>query len=193
MHIADGIIPIQICIAADGAALGALYLLGKKTTPEAIPRMGFMGSALFVISLIHFPLAGTSIHLGLLGLAGILLGLQAIPVIITTLLFQALFLQHGGLITVGLNAFNMCSGSLIAMVFWQIKRFPPHLRSFAAGFSAILAPAILMAGEFYFIGYGKSIFFLPAIYAIVAVIEGILTMVIINFLYKTSPSILKGT
>ncbi|MCI0470389.1 MAG: energy-coupling factor ABC transporter permease, partial [Candidatus Aminicenantes bacterium] len=62
MHIADGILPVHICIAADAAAVGALYAAGRKLKAEEIPKMGVFTAAMFIISLVHFPLAGTSLH-----------------------------------------------------------------------------------------------------------------------------------
>ena len=76
MHIADGIISTEIAIAADVISIGALYAFGKKTDADDIPKMGMMAAALFVASLIHFPVAGTSVHLGLFGLAATWLRLR---------------------------------------------------------------------------------------------------------------------
>ena len=88
MHIADGILSVEIAIAADAVSIGCVYLLGKRAEADEVPKMGLTAAALFVASLIHFPIAGTSIHLGLFGLAGIILGLRAFPVIFAALLFQ---------------------------------------------------------------------------------------------------------
>lgn len=110
MHIADGILSTEIAIAADAVSVGALYIFGKRAQTQEIPKMGVMAAALFVASLIHFPLAGTSVHLGLFGLAGILLGFRVIPAVFTALLFQSLLFQHGGLLSLGVNVINMSAG-----------------------------------------------------------------------------------
>ena len=192
MHIADGIIATEICIAADAAALGAIYLAGKRTPPEAIPRMGFVGAALFVASLIHIPLGGSSVHAGLFGLAGILLGLRAFPVVFAALLFQTLLFQHGGLITVGVNAFNMGAGAAAAALLWQLRPIPESARAFAAGTVGILVPALLMATEFELSGYGRGFFYLLWIYAIAALAEGVLTLLMVRFFRKVQPALLEG-
>ncbi|MFC1627484.1 CbiM family transporter [Gemmatimonadota bacterium] len=190
MHIADGIIATEICVAADVVSVGALYAFGRRTRPDDIPRMGFLGAALFAVSLIHFPLAGTSVHLGLIGMAGIMLGIRAFPVMLTTLLFQALILQHGGLISLGINSINMGAGALLAWGVWHIQRVPVGIRAFAAGFLGIILPAFLMALEFEMTGYGRGAFFILSIYAIVAVIEGGLCLSIVNFFQKVKPELL---
>jgi len=192
MHIADGVLATEIVIAADAAALGMLFLFGKKTDSADIPRMGMTAAALFVASLIHFPVAGTSIHLGLFGLAGILLGLYSFPVILAALLFQSLIFQHGGLLSLGLNALNMGAGAVAAWLFWQLKQLPEPLRAFGAGVLGILIPALLMAVEFKLSGYGKGIFYIFSLYGIAAVIEGAITVSTIAFFQRVNPKILEG-
>jgi len=192
VHIADGIIATEICVVADVVSVGALYAFGRRTRPDDIPRMGFVGAALFAVSLIHFPLAGTSVHLGLIGIAGILLGIRAFPVILTALLFQSLILQHGGLITLGLNSINMGAGALLAWGAWRMPRVPTGVRAFTAGFLGIMLPAFLMALEFEITGYGRGAFFILSIYAIVAVIEGGLCLSIVNYFQKVKPELLEA-
>lgn len=192
MHISDGIIATEICIAADAVSIGAIYAIGRKTDAEEIPRMGFVGAALFAASLIHFPVAGTSIHLGLFGLAGILLGLRAFPVVFVALLFQSLIFQHGGLISLGLNAVNMGAGAAVGWIVWKMSRLHKKVRAFAAGFTGILLPAFLMAFEFHLSGYGRGVVYIAYIYSIAALVEGLLTLSIISYFVKVKPMILEG-
>jgi cobalt/nickel transport system permease protein len=189
MHIADGILATEIVLAADAASIGVLYVLSKKIKTDNIPRTGLMAAALFVASLIHFPLAGTSMHLGLFGLAGILLGWLSFPAVFLALLFQSLLFQHGGLLSTGINALNMGAGALVAYGFWSIRKLPEWARAFAAGFSGIFAAALLMAVEFQLSGYGRGFFYVLAGYAVVAAIEGGLTVFIVGFLGRVKPAI----
>jgi cobalt/nickel transport system permease protein len=190
MHIADGIIATEIALAADAAAVGVLYFFGKRTASEKIPKMGIMAAALFVASLIHFPMAGTSVHLGLFGLAGILLGWRSVPVVFTALLFQSLLFQHGGLLSLGINVINMSAGAVAACLIWRVRPLPEVFRAFLAGFTGILVPALLMAVEFELSGYGRGIYYLMSVYAAVAAVEGILTVVIVEFFRKVEPELL---
>jgi cobalt/nickel transport system permease protein len=190
MHIADGILSLEICLAADAAAVAGIYVFGRRIRSEEVPRMGLMAAALFTASLLHFPLAGTSIHLGLMGLAGIILGRRSFPVIFATLLFQSLLFQHGGLVAVGVNTLNMGSGALLAWLIWKIKPLPLVVRAFGSGFAGILLPAVLMALEFHFSGYGRSIFYLIYVYVLTGAIEGVLTAVAVGFFKRVNPGML---
>ncbi len=190
MHIADGILPTAACAAAHAVALGAVTVTGREVEAEEVVRMGLLSSAIFVVSMFHFPIGGTSIHLGLFGLAGVLLGRRAMPVVYTTLLFQALLFQHGGLLSLGVNALNMGLGALAAAAAWKMEFLPESARSFAAGFVGTMLPAVLMAGEFYLSGYGKGFAVIAAVYAGVALIEAAVTSFIVSFLRRVKPAVL---
>ncbi|MCP5102018.1 MAG: cobalt transporter CbiM [bacterium] len=191
MHIADGILPVSVSIAADAAAIGLVYLGGRKLETEEIPRMGIFAAALFIVSLIHFPIGATSIHLGLYGLAGLLFGLRAFPIIFVDLLFQTLIFQHGGLVSVGINTLTMGSGALTAWVIWKLLAFNKQIKSFICGFAGILVPAALIAVIFVLSDYGKGMAFLVSVYIPAAVIEGFLTVAVYNYFNKVKPELLK--
>lgn len=193
MHIADGIIPVPLCAAAWVGAMAPVYLLGRRIDSTETTRMGLLASAAFVASLIHFPVAGTSIHLGLFGLLGILLGRRAFPVVFVTLLFQTLLFQHGGLLSLGLNTLNMGFGALLGWWIWKISFVPESARAFLAGFAGILAPAFLMAAEFALAGYGKGFFYIAGVYLVAAAVEGSATVFMIGFFRRVKPELLPAT
>jgi cobalt/nickel transport system permease protein len=190
MHIADGIIPNIWCGAAHGLSWTALYWLGRKIETEEVVRLGMLASASFVISLIHFPLGGTSVHLGLYGLIGILAGRRAFPVIFAALIFQTMLFQHGGLLSLGLNAANMGAGALLAGMVWRSGLGPERMRAFLCGFLGVLTPALLIAVEFSLTGYGKGFYFMAALYLGAAALEGALTMAAVAFLRGAKPALL---
>lgn len=191
MHIADGIIDTRICIAAHALAMAAVYFSGRKAEAEDIPKMGITGAALFSISLIHLPMAGTAVHPGLYGLAGIILGKRSFSVVYIVLLFQALLFQHGGLITLGLNALNMGIGATLAWLLWSVRCIPVFIRAFMAGALGILTPAVLMAFEFEMSGYGKGIRYLLAASVLLALLEGSITTLVVKFFKKTQSDIIE--
>jgi cobalt/nickel transport system permease protein len=190
MHIADGILPAAWCAGAHAAAWAGVYSLGRKVEPGEVVRMGLLASTTFVVSLIQFPLAGTSIHLGLFGLTGILLGKRAFPVIFATLLFQAMLFQHGGLLTLGVNALNMGAGGLAAAAIWSLGKIPEHLRAFACGFTGALLPAVLMAFEFALADYGRGFYYIAGVYAVVAALEGLVAAMMVSFFRQVKPAVL---
>ena len=191
MHIADGLLPTHISIAADVVAVGAVYATGRNLKADEIPRMGIFAAALFIISLIHFPLGGTSIHLGLFGIAGLLFGKRAFPIIFITLLFQSLIFQHGGLISIGINALNMGSGALAGWFIWDLISMNQRVKAFLCGFFGIFIPALLVSLLFFFLNYGKGMAFFMSVYIPAAIIEGALTTTVVAFFFKVEPELLK--
>lgn len=191
MHISDGIISTPVCLAAHAASAALIYFSGKSVSSEEIPRMGMTGAALFVVSLLQFPIGGASIHLGLFGLAGIILGNRSFPVVFTVLLIQSLIFQYGGLLTLGVNAINMGSGAGLAWLIWRYVSVSLSVKAILAGISGILIPAILMALEFWLSGYGTGIFILFMAYLLTALIEGGITFAAISFFHKVKPDILQ--
>lgn len=191
MHIADGIIATGALVAANAACIGTLYLTGRRTEPEEIPRMGFVGAALFAVSLLHFPLAGTSVHPSLLGIAGILLGRRAVPVLFVVLLFQALLFQHGGFLSVGLNTLNMAAGALLAGAIWRAPVASESVRAALAGGLAVLVPVLLMGVEFLLGGYGRGMIYLLSVYWLVALLEAFLAVSAVRFFRAVQPGILE--
>ena len=200
---ADGIFPVGACLAAHAASYGGLYLAGRNLKPEDASRMGLLAAAAFVVSTVQFPLAGVSMHLGLYGLLGILLGRRAFPVVFAGLLFQALLFQQGGLLSLGVNALNMGCGALTGWAVWRIPvvgrivyffdaggALAEALRAAAAGFLGALLPAFLLAAEFELAGYGRGFYFIASAYAAAALVEAAAAAAIITFLRKTKPEIL---
>jgi cobalt/nickel transport system permease protein len=190
MHISDGIIDTNICIAAHAAAIGLVWFTGRKTQHEEVPGIGMTAAALFVTSLIHFPIAGTSVHLSLLGVAGILLGKRAFPAIFVAFLFQTLIFQHGGLITLGVNTLNMSAGAFFAWLIWRIRTVNESVRAFLAGMVGILVPILLMLAAFRLSGYGSRIIYMLGVYFLVAILEGFITLAAVSFFRKVKPELL---
>jgi cobalt/nickel transport system permease protein len=191
MHIADGILPVEISIAADAAALVLVYVGGRDLEADEIPRMGVFAAALFIVSLIHFPLAGTSIHLGLYGFAGLLFGMRAVPIIFVNLLFQTLIFQHGGLVSIGINTLTMSSGALVSAAVWRWLKINRQVVSFACGLLGILVPAVFIALLFIMAKYGKGMLFMISVYLPAAAIEGALTVLVYKFFNKVKPEFFK--
>jgi cobalt/nickel transport system permease protein len=116
MHITEGILPLPWAIGWYAVTLPFLMLgvreLRRKGAENPLFKVlvGLIGAAVFVISCmpIPVPLTGTCSHPTGTGLAAILIG--PFPTVIISsiaLLFQALFLAHGGLTTLGANIVSM--------------------------------------------------------------------------------------
>ena len=127
MHIMEGYLPPVFCIAWGAlclpvlaAGLFRLRKLGRKRTTPILLAMS--GAFVFVISSLKIPsVTGSCSHMTGTGLAAVLFGVPVASVLgVIILLFQALLLAHGGLTTLGANAFSMAiAGPLIS---WGIFR-----------------------------------------------------------------------
>jgi cobalt/nickel transport system permease protein len=212
MHIMEGFLPspwwqIWWIIAIPIVAYG-VYKLTKltKKTPEIKPLLALVGAFVFVISALKLPsVTGSSSHPTGTGFAAILFGpaiTGALSVIV--LVFQALLLAHGGITTLGANVFSMgIIGPAIGFVIWKVfqrTRLNPSIGVFAACAMADLATYITTAFELglAFPTNGSVLtsfatFF--GIYAItqipLAIAEGILAVLIFNFLSKYKCSVLQ--
>lgn len=190
MHVSDGILPVEMSIAGYVLALGAAVVTSRKLETEEVPRMGLLAAATFVASLVNVPVAGVSVHFGLFGLVGLLLGIRAVPVIFAVLILQTFLFQHGGFLSLGVNVVNMASGGLVAAAIGRYLPGPLGLRATLGGFIGIYLPALLLLGEFQIAGYGRSILLLAGVYAVVGVLEGAFTTMVIAFISRTKPALL---
>ncbi|MCC6265663.1 MAG: energy-coupling factor ABC transporter permease [Bryobacterales bacterium] len=190
MHVSDGILPVEMSIAGYVLALGAAVLTSRKLETEEVPRMGLLAAATFVASLVNVPVAGVSVHFGLFGLVGLLLGMRAVPVIFAVLILQTFLFQHGGFLSMGVNVVNMASGGLAAAAIGRYLPGPLGLRAALAGFAGIYLPVLLLLGEFRIAGYGRSILLLAGVYLVVGALEGVFTMTIVAFLRRAKPTLL---
>lgn len=123
MHIMEGYLPIRDTVgwfAASAPFLGiGLARLSRRMRANSSERL-FLGACAgfaFTLSALKLPsVTGSCSHPTGIGLGAILLGPSTMAVLGTVvLLFQALFLAHGGLTTLGANAFSMAvAGSFVA-------------------------------------------------------------------------------
>jgi cobalt/nickel transport system permease protein len=135
MHIAEQILPAPWAGLWFLVALPAVYwgLRQIRRRGERDPRykalVGLVGSAVFLISCMPIPVpwTGTCAHPCGTGLAAVLIGPgPTIVVASIALLFQALFLAHGGLTTLGGNIVSLgvagaFSGYLIFVVVRRVS------------------------------------------------------------------------
>lgn len=115
MHISDGILEPQwvifwFAISAVFLALGT-RIINKRIAedPSYLPRISLIGAVVFVISVWHIPVpvTGSSSHPVGTPLAAIVIGPFATVVVSSIALFFQAFVGHGGLTTIGANAFSM--------------------------------------------------------------------------------------
>jgi cobalt/nickel transport system permease protein len=115
MHIMEGFLPLNWCIFWFAVSLPFLiygmYQLDKliKEQRDTLPVLAVAGAFIFVLSSLKMPsVTGSCSHPTGTGLSAILFGPFITSILgLIVLLFQALFLAHGGLTTLGANVFSM--------------------------------------------------------------------------------------
>ena len=215
MHIPDGILPTGVLVggyAVTGAATWlSLRKINQQENPQAgVPKAALLTAAFFVASWIHIPLPPTSVHLVLNGLLGVALGYYAFPAILIGLFLQAIMFQHGGLTTLGVNAAMMGIPALLAYGLFQLGlRLAPTdpanpRRRIVVGVAAFVAGALGLALAA-FIAYVLLVTTIPAtldadveraaITALtlahlpLALIEGVFTVLVVEFLLRVKPEL----
>jgi cobalt/nickel transport system permease protein len=186
-----------LSIGAAGAAVGT-YLGLRRLDYERVPQVALLSAAFFVVSLIHVPLGGTSVHLVLNGLIGLVLGWTAFPALLIALLLQAVMCQHGGLLALGVNTLNMALPGVVAYylfhraVTWRSDALV-FLAGLGAGALAVLLAAALTASALWVAGE-EFVLFAEAAFAFhlgVGVVEGLITASVVMFLRKVRPELLE--
>jgi cobalt/nickel transport system permease protein len=214
MHIQDGILPLETCAAYYGLT-AAMIVPGiveiKRRIKENLyykPFLAMVGVAVFVISSMHLPVAvtGSCSHPCGTTLAAIVIGPFATMVVSAIVLFfQAIFLGHGGITTIGANTVSMgIVGTLAGFLLWKLARAlgsPIWLAAALAGFVGDLATYLASAFQLalslhgdvpllkqwmiFFMGYGPTQ--LP-----LAVLEAIFTAVVLTVMINRRPDLITG-
>jgi len=132
MHIADGVIPFgQVIfwfVALFVALIPSLYKLSKtlKEAPEKKAVFGLATALIFLLSMLPIPVpfAGTCAHPVGVSIAVMLFGLTGgIVSGFIVIILQAFILAHGGVSSIGANAFSMAVvGSFTAYVLLALFR-----------------------------------------------------------------------
>lgn len=214
MHIMEGFLPIEWAIFWWVISI-PFIILGlrsiRKTideNPETKMILGLSGAFAFVLSALKIPsVTGSCSHPTGVGLGTVLFGPLAMSVIGTiVLLFQALLLAHGGLTTLGANAFSMAiMGPIIAYYVFKGSQKMGLSFSIAVFLAAMLGDLgtyvvtsvqLALAFPSEVGGFMASFTKFAGIFALtqipLAVSEGILTVVVMNFLKKYNVSELKA-
>jgi cobalt/nickel transport system permease protein len=203
MHIAEGYLPIEWAafwwiISLPFFALG-LRSLNRITQahPELKLLLALAGAFTFVLSALKIPsVNGSSSHPTGTGLGTILFG----PLVMSVmgglvLLFQAILLAHGGLTTLGANAFSMAIvGPMVAYVVYNsiastgYKKTAVFLASMLEDFCTYLVTAVQLALAFPAAqgGFVAAFIKFVGVFAItqipLAISEGLLTLLVWNWL-----------
>jgi cobalt/nickel transport system permease protein len=203
MHIAEGYLPVQWAIFWWVIAI-PFFVLGlrsidriTKAYPELKLLLALAGAFTFVLSALKIPsVNGSSSHPTGTGLGTILFGPLAMSVMGgLVLLFQAILLAHGGITTLGANAFSMAIvGPIVAYVVYKAIAKTGHqktavfLASMLEDLCTYLVTAIQLALAFPAAqgGFMAALIKFIGVFAVtqipLAISEGLLTLLVWNWL-----------
>lgn len=202
MHIMEGYLPLGWTIFWWGLFL-PFFIWGliniKKITkeyPQLKLMLGMAGAFVFVLSALKIPsVTGSSSHPTGVGLGAILFGPQVMTVLGTLVLFfQALLLAHGGITTLGANAFSMAVvGPFVGYYIYKLlvrlvnkQSIAIFSAAFMANIMTYLFTSLQLALAFPSGGIGVAFIKFISIFAItqvpLAIVEGLLTVLVWNWL-----------
>ncbi|WP_433799043.1 energy-coupling factor ABC transporter permease [Actinomycetospora sp. CA-084318] len=207
MHIAEGYLPpvhaaAWTVVAAPFVVHGARALVRQvREDPDSKLLLGAAGAFTFVLSALKIPsVTGSSSHPTGTGLGTVLFRPPIMAVLGTiVLLFQALLLAHGGLTTLGANAFSMAiAGPWIGYGVYRLtRRFGLAVSVFLAAMLADLSTYCVTSLQLALAfpdpvsGVLGSVAKFGGIFAFtqvpLAVAEGLLTVLVVRLLVRNSP------
>jgi cobalt/nickel transport system permease protein len=203
MHVAEGYLPVEWAVFWWVATI-PFFLLGLRSInritqahPELKLLLALSGAFTFVLSALKIPsVNGSSSHPTGTGLGTILFGPLAMSVMGgLVLLFQAILLAHGGLTTLGANAFSMAVvGPMVAYGVYNAiartghQKIAVFLASMLEDLCTYLVTAVQLALAFPAVQGGFMAAFIKfvGVFAItqipLAISEGLLTLLVWNWL-----------
>ncbi|MEF2967361.1 energy-coupling factor ABC transporter permease [Paenibacillus sp. M1] len=210
MHIMEGFLPVGWAVFWWAAFL-PFFVLGvvklQKLTqdnPEVKLLLGLSGAFTFVLSALKMPsVTGSSSHPTGTGLGAVMLGPLPMSVIGSiVLLFQALLLAHGGITTLGANAFSMAVAGPFAgyavyrlmMRFTEREKLAVFLAATCADLMTYVVTSVQLAAAFPAAngGFAASLLKFGGIFAVtqipLAISEGLLTVLLWNWLKSYIPN-----
>jgi cobalt/nickel transport system permease protein len=198
-----------MCVVSAAAGAYSVAKIKKDDLSEKkIPIMAIMGAFVFAAQMINFTIPGTgsSGHIGGgILLAGMLGGFPAFLSICAVLIIQCLFFADGGLLALGCNIFNM--GVIPCLIIYPIL-FKPFVKNGFTVSKINIASVVsvivgLQLGAFAVVleTQASGITELPfatfaalmqPIHLAIGIGEGIITAIVLTFVYKIRPEILEN-
>jgi cobalt/nickel transport system permease protein len=212
MHIRDGLLSPEVCLATGVLAAGAVAYSWRRVQRDladrTVPLTGMLAAVIFAGQMVNFPLFGLPVSGHLLGgvLAGVVLGPWAGCIALTlVLVVQAILFADGGLLSLGANVLNMAvigawGGSALYAAIRRACGGTPRATVFAAvvaAYFSVLLAAVLFCGEFVLshgsapFNLGQLLLWMLAYHALIGVGEAAITGSVLGFVLSRRPELLR--
>jgi cobalt/nickel transport system permease protein len=212
LHIMEGFLPLQWCafwyaLSLPVVAYGA-YKMNKliKGDRDVLPLLAVSGAFIFVLSSLKMPsVTGSCSHPTGTGLGAILFGPWITSVMaMIVLIYQAIFLAHGGLTTMGANTFSMgIAGPIVAVLIYKAamkSRINLYIAVFLAATFADWATYVVTSLQLALAfpaasgGVWSSFWAFAAVFAItqvpLAIVEGVVTALMFKYIVQLRSDVL---
>jgi len=211
MHIMEGFLPspwwqVWFLVSLPFLVIG-LYQVNRlvQEKREALPLLAVAGAFVFVLSSLKLPsFNGSCSHPTGTGLGAVLFGPCIAGVLgLIVLVFQAVFLAHGGLTTLGANVFSMgIAGPAVAYAIYKVGTrvgANTYATVFVAAALADLTTYVVTSVQLALAFPGTAGFFgafsaFAAIFAVtqvpLAIIEGAVIALVFKYIVQVKPEIL---
>jgi cobalt/nickel transport system permease protein len=208
----EGFLPLQWCafwyaLSLPVVAYGA-YKMNKliKGDRDVLPLLAVSGAFIFVLSSLKMPsVTGSCSHPTGTGLGAILFGPWITSVMaMIVLIYQAIFLAHGGLTTLGANTFSMgIAGPIVAVLIYKAamkSRINLYIAVFLAATFADWATYVVTSLQLALAfpaatgGVLASFWAFAAVFAItqvpLAIVEGVVTALMFKYIVQLRSDVL---
>ena len=208
----EGFLPLQWCafwyaLSLPVVAYGA-YKMNKliKGDRDVLPLLAVSGAFVFVLSSLKMPsVTGSCSHPTGTGLGAILFGPWITSVMaMIVLIYQAIFLAHGGLTTLGANTFSMgIAGPIVAVLIYKAamkSRINLYIAVFLAATFADWATYVVTSLQLALAfpaasgGVLASFWAFAAVFAItqvpLAIVEGVVTALMFKYIVQLRSDVL---
>ena len=207
MHVPDGILPLwllAIMYIISGLMLFiSVKQINKKFDQKLVPYMGVLAAVIFAAQFVNFPVPPASGHLVGSTLLSVMLGPWGGMLIIGMVLFVQALYGDGGILTYGLNFFNMgifsclVGWALALVLFKGMKRFTDEKKSvlvstsIASFITTVIAALVLGIELLTVTGFGiAALSAITIVHVFVGIGEAILTFVILLYFVKAKPQVI---
>jgi cobalt/nickel transport system permease protein len=207
MHVPDGVLPVwllAILYVVSGLMLiVSVKMINKKFDEKLVPYMGVLAAVIFAAQFVNFPVPPSSGHLVGSTLLAVMLGPWGGMLIIGMVLFVQALYGDGGLLTYGLNFFNMgvfscfVGWALALLLFKGLKRYTDEKKSVLisaaiASYVTVVSASLVLGLELFTVpGFGVlALDAIVVVHAFIGIGEAILTFMILLYFVKAKPQVI---